>query len=82
MDHDSGQTVRRLTEEYGSWFLHDDRLAQGRLSGRVDEIVPCMGVLPALSIERRQLALGLATLEESIAAVAGGGGPGAPAGAA
>jgi 2-enoate reductase len=35
MDHDGGQTVRRLTDEYGSWFLRDDRLAQGRLSGRL-----------------------------------------------
>ncbi|MEI6451160.1 MAG: FAD-dependent oxidoreductase [Actinomycetes bacterium] len=35
MDHDSEQMVRRLTEEYGSWFLRDDRLAQGRLSGRL-----------------------------------------------
>jgi acetylornithine/N-succinyldiaminopimelate aminotransferase len=35
-------------------------------------------VFPALNIEREQLAMGLATLEESIAAVAGDG-PGAPA---
>ena len=35
MDRDSGQTVRRLTEEYGSWFLRDDRVVQGRLSGRL-----------------------------------------------
>ncbi len=35
MDRDSGQMVRRITEEYGSWFLHDDRLAQGRLSSRL-----------------------------------------------
>ena len=33
MDRDSEQTVRRLTEDYGSWFLHEDRLEQGRLSG-------------------------------------------------
>jgi len=31
-------------------------------------------VFPALNIEREQLAMGLATLAESIAAVAGGGG--------
>ncbi len=35
MDRDSTETVRRLTEEYGSWFLSDERLAQGRLSGRL-----------------------------------------------
>jgi len=35
MDRDSTETVRRLTEEYGSWFAHDDRLAQGRLSGEL-----------------------------------------------
>jgi len=27
--------IGRLTEEYGSWFLRDDRLAQGRLSGEL-----------------------------------------------
>ena len=35
MDGESGQTVRRLTEEYGTWFLRDDLLEQGRLSGRL-----------------------------------------------
>ena len=35
MDRNSGQIVQRLTEEYASWFLRDERLAQGRLSGRL-----------------------------------------------
>ena len=35
MDRDNQQTGRRLTGEYGSWFLHDERLAQGRLSARL-----------------------------------------------
>ena len=35
MDRDSGQIDQRLTEEYASWFLRDERLAQGRLSGRL-----------------------------------------------
>jgi 2-enoate reductase len=35
MHRDGTETVRRLTEEYGSWFLSDERLAAGRLSGRL-----------------------------------------------
>jgi 2,4-dienoyl-CoA reductase-like NADH-dependent reductase (Old Yellow Enzyme family) len=35
MERDTSERVRRLTEEYGSWFLRDDRLAQGRMSGEL-----------------------------------------------
>jgi 2-enoate reductase len=35
MAEDGEQTIRRLMEEHGSWFLDDERLEQGRLSGRL-----------------------------------------------
>jgi 2-enoate reductase len=35
MDHDGNDLAARLSEDYGSWFAHDERLAQGRMSGEL-----------------------------------------------
>ena len=46
MDRDNARMVERLTEEYGSWFLRDDRLAQGRLSGRLHPFEQLFSPIP------------------------------------
>ena len=35
MDTDGDATIRRLTGHYGSWFLDDEELERGRLTGRL-----------------------------------------------
>ncbi len=46
MDRDNARMVERLTEEYGSWFLRDERLAQGRLSGRLHPFEQLFSPIP------------------------------------
>ena len=35
MEHDGNDLAARLSDDYGSWFARDERLAQGRMSGEL-----------------------------------------------